>query len=205
MNRPPLDIIWSINGSEMGEEARSSEVVRQHNFPTGESVSSAELFHKYSARVYYIALRALRSPSDAEDVCGETFLRVLRSLENEQIRSPEAIGSFVLGTARNVILELHRSPHRVKQPNEIPDIAWTPEGVPVDEDVARAIEATIRRLKPKEREFVRLHYYEDLGKEEIARRIGIDAERVRLLKHRSLKSFREIYERVRKAVDTKRR
>jgi RNA polymerase sigma factor (sigma-70 family) len=193
----------------MGEEARSSEVVRQDNVPSGESISASDLFQKYSARVYYLALRALRSPSDAEDVCGETFLRVLRSLENEQIRSPEAIGSFILGTARNVILELHRSPHRVKQPNEFPDIAWTPEDVPVDEDVSRAIEATICRLKPREREFLRLHYYEDLGKEEIARRIGIDAERVRLLKHRSLKSFREIYERLRKTrlqktVDTKR-
>jgi DNA-directed RNA polymerase specialized sigma24 family protein len=167
----------------MGEEARSSEAVRQRNVPSGESVSSTELFQKYSARVYYLALKALRSPSDAE----------------------EAIGSFVLGTARNIILELHRSPHRVKQPDEVPDIAWMPEDVSVDEDVARAIELTIRRLKPREREFLRLHYYEDLDKEEIARRIGIDAERVRLLKHRSLKSFREIYERLRKTVDTKRR
>jgi RNA polymerase sigma-70 factor, ECF subfamily len=189
----------------MGEEARSSEAVRQRNVPSGESVSSTELFQKYSARVYYLALRALRSPSDAEDVCSETFLRVLRSLENEQVRSPEAIGSFVLGTARNIILELHRSPHRVKQPDEVPDIAWMPEDVSVDEDVVRAIELTIRRLKPREREFLRLHYYEDLDKEEIARRIGIDAERVRLLKHRSLKSFREIYERLRKTGDTKRR
>jgi RNA polymerase sigma-70 factor (ECF subfamily) len=180
----------------MAEEARSSETVRQ---------SAEELFEKYSARVYYLALRALRSPSDAEDVRGETFLRVLRSLENQQIRSPEAIGSFILGTARNVILEVHRSPHRAKQRDELPDIAWTPEDVPVDEDVTRAIETTIRRLKPREREFLRLHYYEGLGKEEIAGRIGIDAERVRLLKHRSLKSFREIYERLRKTVDTKRR
>ena len=84
-------------------------------------------------------------------------------------------------------------------------IAWMPEDVSVDEDVVHAIELTIRRLKPREREFLRLHYYEDLDKEEIARRIGIDAERVRLLKHRSLKSFREIYERLRKTVDTKRR
>ena len=35
------------------------------------------------------------------------------------------------------------------------------------------------------------------------RRIGIDEERVRLVKHRSLKSFREIYERLKKISDTK--
>ena len=40
-------------------------------------------------------------------------------------------------------------------------------------------------------------------KEEIARRIGVDEERVRLVKHRCLKSFREIYERLKKISDTK--
>ena len=160
-----------------------------------DELSAESLFNKYSARVYYLALRQLRSTADAEDVRAETFLRVVRALQKQQIRSPDAVGSFVLGTARNVILELLREPHRLKHDHEIPDV---PEFSPaaVDEDVARAIETVIRRLKPRERDFLRLHYYEDLGKEEIARRIGIDQERVRLIKHRTLKSFREIYQRL---------
>ncbi len=62
---------------------------------------------------------------------------------------------------------------------------------------------TLKRLKPREREFLRLYYHEELPKEEIARRIGIREDRVRLIKSRALKSFREIYQRLRKAVDTK--
>jgi len=167
--------------------------------------SAEALFNKYSARVYYLALRQLRSSADAEDVRAETFLRVLRALQNQQIRSPDALGSFVLGTARNVILELLRAPHRLKHDHEIPDLPSSPEDSgAVNENVARAIEIVIRRLKPRERDFLRLHYYEDLGKEEIARRIGIAEERVRLIKHRTLKSFREIYQQLTKNVDTKR-
>jgi len=43
---------------------------------------------------------------------------------------------------------------------------------------------------------LRLYYYEDLSKEEISARLGIDPERVRLIKSRALKSFREFYDRL---------
>jgi DNA-directed RNA polymerase specialized sigma subunit len=36
-----------------------------------------------------------------------------------------------------------------------------------------------------------MYYFDELSKEEIARKIGIAEERVRLLKSRALKSFRE--------------
>jgi RNA polymerase sigma-70 factor (ECF subfamily) len=167
--------------------------------------SAEELFSKYSTRVYYLALRQLRSSADAEDVRAETFLRVLRALRKQQVRSPDAMSGFVLGTARNVILEALRAPHRLRHDHEIPDLPSSPQDSgPIDEDVARAIEIVIRKLKPRERDFLRLHYYEDLGKEEIARRIGIAEERVRLIKHRALRSFREIYQHLTKSVDTKR-
>jgi len=182
---------------------QASDSVLAQNIP--HDASAEGLFNKYSARVYYLALRQLGSSADAEDVRAEPFLRVLRAIQNQQVRSPDALGSFVLGTARNVILELLRAPHRLKHDHEIPDLPSSPQDSgAVDDDVVRAIETVIGRLKPRERDFLRLHYYEDLCKEEIARRIGVDEERVRLIKHRTLKSFREIYQRLTKSVDTKR-
>ena len=169
----------------------------------GNGASGAALFEKYSRRVYYLALRDLRSHADAEDVRAETFFRALKAIQAGQLRSPDMLSSFVLGTARNVVLETLRSPLRAAQEREIPDHA-APEADPMlDEHVTSAIASAISRLKPREREFLRLHYYEDLPKEEIARRIGVDGERVRLVKSRALKSFREMYERIRKIADTK--
>ena len=181
--------------------ATDAELV--HSIQCGDEAAGAGLFEKYSRRVYYLALRELRSNADAEDVRAETFLRVLKAIQNQQVHSPDALSSFILGTARNVILETLRSPLRSAQ-DDIPEIP-APSATPlVDEDVRGAIEATLRRLKPREREFLRLHYYEDLPKAEIARRIGVDEERVRLVKSRSLKSFREMYQRLKRIDDTKR-
>jgi DNA-directed RNA polymerase specialized sigma24 family protein len=55
-----------------------------------------------------------------------------------------------------------------------------------------------------------MHFYEELPTQEIARRAGIAPERVRLVKSRALKHFREFYWRLaqataQKKIDTQRR
>ena len=68
----------------------------------------------------------------------------------------------------------------------------------LDEEAERAIKEAAGKLKPRERDFVRLYFYEELPKEEIAGMLGIKEERLRLIKSRALKSFRKIYERLKK-------
>lgn len=48
-------------------------------------------------------------------------------------------------------------------------------------------------LKPRERDVLRLTYYEELSKDDISARLGIIPERVRLVKSRALRSFRDFY------------
>jgi RNA polymerase sigma-70 factor (ECF subfamily) len=187
----------------MDKPAPATDAELVSGIRSGDQSAGANLFERYSRRVYYLALRELRSSADAEDVRAETFLRVLKAIREGQVNSPDAVRLFIRGTARNVILETLRSPQRAAR-DELPDLPVPELPGMLDADVVGAIEATIRRLKPREREFLRLLYYEDLPKQEIARRIGVDEDRLRLIKSRSLKSFREIYERLRKIADTKR-
>jgi RNA polymerase sigma-70 factor (ECF subfamily) len=182
-------------------ERSDAELVRL--IQNGDSAAGGELFQKYGPRIFYLALRDLRSHTDAEDIRAETFLRVLNAIQSRRIQTPERMGSFILSTARNIVLETLRSPLRAAGGREIPDHGGPEANPMLDQEVTGAIEAVLARLKPREREFLRLHYYEDLPKEEIARRIGVDEERVRLIKSRALKSFRDMYERLKKTLDTK--
>jgi len=54
----------------------------------GRGHAETALYQKYSAKVYYLALRESKSAPDAEDVRAETFLRVLQAIHG-QPRSPE--------------------------------------------------------------------------------------------------------------------
>ena len=57
---------------------------------------------------------------------------------------------------------------------------------------------TAAKLNERDRTFLRMYYYEELPKPEIARVLGIKEERLRLIKSRALKRFAEIYSKLRR-------
>jgi RNA polymerase sigma factor (sigma-70 family) len=167
----------------------------------GESVAETGLYERYSARVYYVALGELRSREDAEDVRAETFLRVFQAIRQSRLRSSEALASFILGTAYNVIRETLRRDRRTEQMPEEGIEQYETQSFDdpfLDEESRLTIERVTGMLKPREQAFLRMYYYEELPREDIARALGIKEERLRLIKSRALKSFREIYERLTK-------
>lgn len=169
----------------------------------GQSASEAALYEKYAARVYYLALKETRSRQDAEDVRSETFLRVLQAVRGNQIRSAEALGSFVLGVAHNVMRELFAKRRQIGdaiQAEEAELAIPSHEKVFLDDEVRAAIQKAILRLKPREQLVLKMLIYEELPSEEVARRTSIAPERVRLVKSRALKRFREIHSRLNQKV-----
>jgi len=165
----------------------------------GQSESEGALYEKYSAKVYYLALRESKSAHDAEDVRAETFLRVLTAIRGNQVRSPAALPGFIVGVARNVLRELYaRRSHSGTEAdqNVIEATAPSHEKLFLDHEAQQAVQKVIERLKPRERAVLRMHYYEELPTEVIAERVAIAPERVRLVKSRALKHFREMYGRL---------
>ncbi len=161
----------------------------------GQTEAEAELYGTYSPRIYHLALHHTRCPQDAEDVRAETFLRVLQAIRKNHLRSASSLAAFILGTTRNVLHEFTRrsQPQNTDGSRTLEASVPSHERLFVDSDIRSAIEQTIARLKPRERELLRLYYYEELPRNEIAQRTGIAEERVRLVKSRALKHFREIY------------
>lgn len=166
---------------------------------TGEFESESALYERYAAKVYYLALRESKSPQDAEDVRAETFLRVLQAIRGKQLRAAESLAPFILGVTRNVLRELYAKRRQMGDavPADEADLAIpSHERVFLDQEVRIAIQKTIARLKPRERLVLQLLIYDELPSEEVARRIAIAPERVRLVKSRALKHFREIHSRL---------
>jgi RNA polymerase sigma-70 factor (ECF subfamily) len=185
------------------EAQTAGEIDLIERIRSGDRTAEEALYQRYAARVYYLALKRSGSASDAEDVRSETFVRVLAAIRVGQLRHPGAFASFCFRTLDNVASEMARQSQRTS------GLACEPaapaEREFLDEDVKNAIRRSIERLKPREREFLKMFYYEELPRDEIARRSGIPEDRVRLLKSRALKSFREYYLRLRRLPDTNRR
>ena len=76
-------------------------------------------FVAYFGELLAIKLRSrLRAPEQIQDVIQETFLRVLKTLRQSGIESPEALGSFVNSVCTNVLFEVYRAQSRVADPVE---------------------------------------------------------------------------------------
>ena len=167
----------------------------------GDAAAESALYEKYSGRVFYLALSERYSREDAEDIRAETFLRVLQALREGKLRKPASLGSFVVGIALNVMREHRRQRAGADALTELEDEipgGESPEAAFLDKEVSRSVAEMAAQLKPRERQFLRMYYYEELSKEEIARALGIKEERLRLIKSRALKSFRGIYEKLKR-------
>ena len=161
----------------------------------GDAAAESSLYEKFSERILFLALGERHSREDAEDIRAETFLRVIEALRAGKLRQPESLPSFIVGIALNVMRELRRQRAGTEELGEYEAAGGdSPEDALLDREAARAVEEMAARLKPRERQFLRMYYYEELPKEEIARALGIREARVRLIKSRALKSFRALYE-----------
>lgn len=165
---------------------------------TGDPEAEAALYARYAARVYHVALRELRARDRAEDVRAETFLRVLQALRQNRLRTPAALPGFILETTHNVIREQFRREQRADAVarEELERLRRGPPPEVVTRDVQRAIEDAIRTLKPRDRLFLKLYFYDELPRAAIAERLKLKEEQIRLIKSRALKRFREAYERL---------
>ena len=165
----------------------------------GDKLAEGALYEKYSDRLYFLALSELHSREDAEDVRAETFVRVLLALRQGKLRKPESLGSFIVGIALNVIRESRRPGLRTESLTDS-ELKVTSESSPeeafLDQEVSSALRETAKYLKPREKAFLRMYYYEELPMDQIAGALGVKQERLRLIKSRTLKSFRKIYQKI---------
>jgi RNA polymerase sigma-70 factor (ECF subfamily) len=158
-----------------------------------EPEAQVALYERFGPRIGFLAARTLRSASGADDVRSETLVRVLRAIVDGRVHTPAALPGFVLQVARNVIRERQREERRQYPLDEAPDPSVGPASASCDPAARRALRVAVGHLAPRDRAFLRMYFVEDLSRDEIARRLGIAEDRVRLVKSRAVQRFRTAY------------
>jgi RNA polymerase sigma-70 factor (ECF subfamily) len=154
-------------------------------------------FTDYFSELLRIKLRkGLRSSESVEDVRQETFLRVFAALRNGRgLTNPGKLGAFVYGVCNNVLSEHYRAvsrhahlPEKGIDPQESgPD----PEAEFVNEERKRCVRDILDKLPAKDREILRLVFFEEREKLEVCRICKVDRNYLRVLLHRAKNRFRE--------------
>jgi RNA polymerase sigma-70 factor, ECF subfamily len=149
-----------------------------------------ELYHRYAARLYGLGLKLLGERGMAEELVQESFLRLWRSAGRYD---PErgSVPTFLFTIARRVAVDLLR--RRASRPLATGE----PDGSAVLDD--EAFDALLLRLdvrdaldslSAKHREVLELMLDEDLGRAEIAARLGIAVGTVKTRAFYGLRALR---------------
>lgn len=120
------------------------------------------LFHRYRDDIYRLAVNYTRCPQEAEDVCQTVFLKLMEQKE----LTPGKEKAWLMQVTANECRDLLRS-------------SWWKRTVPLEE--AFAVTRTeqdetiyvLRKLPPKYRVVLYLHYYEQYTTPEISKLLKI--------------------------------
>jgi RNA polymerase sigma-70 factor (ECF subfamily) len=132
----------------------------------------AALYDRYASSLYGLGLRLLPDRGMAEDLVQETFVRLWRSAARFD---PErgSVRTFTFAIARRAAVDLLRRSASRPLPttdNDVDEaIEYAYDSLVLGLDVREAL----RALAPKHREVLELILDEDLGRAEIAERLGI--------------------------------
>ncbi len=136
----------------------------------GDRAAVAELYDRFAAELYGLALWLCGSRPDAADVVQEVFLKLMR--RRRRLGAVRNARAYLLRMTRTTAIDLHRRRRGRHEPLEERLLA------PVVTDPAARVEAQrlsrwLAKLPPRQRTAVYLRYYSDLSYAEIGRVTGV--------------------------------
>jgi RNA polymerase sigma-70 factor, ECF subfamily len=176
----------TISKGESSKEETALIALCRAGGPEARREAFRGLFELHKDRVYSVALGCLVGDSNAaEDITQEVFLRLATRMD--QFRGEAQLATYLHRMTVNLCLDERRRRGRLASLESVLESVSPP---PIaDCDGIYDVHAAITRLNDSERALVTLRYFEGLGYEEIAQKLGCPAGTVASRLHRTLKKL----------------
>jgi RNA polymerase sigma-70 factor (ECF subfamily) len=167
----------------------------------GDPAAEDTLARMLGPRVFMILARRLYDRDAAREASNEVLMSVVSALRAGRVREPARLMAFVHGVAVNVAAGRRRSAARRPrtEPFENVEEQWAAPAVAVHDERIDCVRAALEDESPTDRQILTLTLVEGLKPGEIAARLRLSPELVRVRKSRAV---RRLADRLR-ADDTK--
>jgi len=183
-------------GSASLDYAECGEEILVDRARTGDMTACEALMRRHNRRLFRVIRAVLRTGSDVEDTMQDTYVAVLRNLD--QFEGRAQFGTWLLKIGTNAALARMRQRMRVVQLDDLPDLdeldpalhrdaaaARTPEQQVLNNEIIALVEEAIGRLPYDYRQVFMLRTIEGLDTTETAKVLGIGEDAVRQRLHRA--------------------
>lgn len=180
----------SRTGSDADDDgALARRIIGCH--PERDAAAETELCRRLGPRIRLYGLRHLRNEAAAADLMQDVLVMVLQKLREGAVREPERVASFVLGAARQMVVDGRRSGLRR---GRILD-AFPVDLMPPDEEApdpldTQRLKRCLAALPERERAVLVMTFYDDRSADAVASELGLSTGNVRVIRHRGLERLR---------------
>ena len=154
------------------------------------STAEAELYRRFAPRVRLFGLRHLRDAHAADDLAQHVMTITIEKLRAGQVREPERLASFVLGTARLTAQAQGRAARRHRGSSDrLATAAETLASEPAADLDAERLRGCLHALPMRQRTVIVLTFYDQCTAGQIAAQLDSTEGNVRVIRHRALASL----------------
>jgi RNA polymerase sigma-70 factor (ECF subfamily) len=161
----------------------------QHDFMlvqkarSGDQKAYAELLGRYRDAIYFMLLKMVNNPSDAEDLTIEAFGKAFKNIG--QYTPNFAFSTWLFKIATNNCIDFIRKKRAatisLDQSNDDPDTTTVtiqsdtmdPEAHMINSQKVKLLREVVNKLKPRYRTLVELRYFKEYSYEEIAQELDL--------------------------------
>jgi len=138
-----------------------------------------EVLNRYRPVVSFRVRKAIgfHTP-EWEDVVNEIMLNVVQKIRKGEFRGESSIGTFIYTITSRRIVDFIRKKSKVLKHAPEPNPYPSPYEHVESQERAEWIARSIAQLKPKYKEVLYLYYFQELSREEVAKKLGITPRRV---------------------------
>jgi RNA polymerase sigma-70 factor (ECF subfamily) len=182
--------------AERAFEEETDEVLVQ-KVRDGDGAALSALYRRYVSAIYRFILAQVRDAQDAEDLCSETFARMLRGIDG--FRGQASFKNWLYQIARNAVRNHRRAAgyrrsvpltRHLKAPADMEVMGASGE----DTGKLAQVLALLKPLPPRYRQVLELRFLEGRTIGETAEQMGITVANVKVLQHRALKKAAAVME-----------
>ena len=149
----------------------------------GDSRAYTELLNRYRDSVYYVILRMVNNPSDAEDLTIEAFGKAFHNLA--KYVPSHAFSTWLFRIATNNCIDFMRRKSQSPRPfnqeeGEEDEVEATvasdmiaPDELMINRETSASLNRIVKTLKPRYRRLIELRYFEEYSYEEIAKELSL--------------------------------
>lgn len=146
------------------------------------------IYQEFKDKVFGYIYGKLRNRENAEDLCGDVFVKVYANLERYD-DTKAALSTWIYRITQNTLYDYYRTNHIHCELDENMESSSNIEDKVCNDETLSELANALKTLPERERDIIILHYYKQMTLKEVAEKLNMSYSNIKLVHAKALKQM----------------